>query len=378
MRRAATALALAWATLAGAQQAPTDGVKFSGYFKAMPVASETTLGGSERYTADLNRLRLEWKGPLAPYAAMELQYDNEVLLGDYVQTREYALRQAQPRRTWWDLESVYVREDNLVGQHRIRRAAITLSRGSTDLRVGRQRVAWGTGRFWSPLDLLNPVDPVSLEPGEREGVDAIVLEHKRSAVSRTTLVYAPVHDAPDYMLAQWHGNASGTDFSLTGGRVPEGKMVGLDLAGQLGGAGLRAEWTITRQDAGGTPRRLLLGWDYAFANTLTLSAELYYDGSGSRDPAHYDVAGLLAGRRQSVATRYAGLYARYELTPLLKAESWFVRNFDDRSWYESPRLTYSVRQNVDLALGAQFFGGSMSSEFGQRKTLWFAYAQWFF
>ena len=54
---------------------------------------------------------------------------------------------------------------------------------------------------------------------------------------------------------------------------------------------------------------MLLGLDYAFANTLTLSAEIYYDGSGSSDPAGYDVAGLLAGRRQSVARRYGGLYA---------------------------------------------------------------------
>ena len=378
MRRAALALALTAATGVAAQEGTGAGVVFSGHFKTMPVASETFLAGAQHYTVDASRLRLEWKGPVTPSAAIELQYDNEVYLGDYVHTREFALRQAQPRRTWWDLESVYARQGDLVGIHRIRRAALTLSRGSTDVRIGRQRVAWGTGRFWSPLDLLNPVDPTSLEPGEREGVDAILVEHKRSAVSRLSLVYAPVHDAPDYLLGQWHGNTAGTDYSFTGGSVPEGKMVGLDLAGQVGGAGVRSEWSVTRSDAGQTWNRVLLGWDYAFANTLTLSAEFYYDGSGSHDPARYDLAGLVAGRRQTVATRYAGLYARYEITPLVKAESWSVTNVDDHSWYESPRLTYSLRQDIDLAAGAQFFGGSARSEFGQRKTVWFAYAQWFF
>ena len=204
---------------------------------------------------------------------------------------------------------MYAREGEVLGRHRIRRAAVTLSRGATDLRVGRQRVAWGTGRFWSPLDLLNPVNPIALEPGEREGVDAMLLEHKRSAVSRVSLVFAPVHDGKDFALAQWHSNTAGIDYSVTAGQAPRRSNAGVDIAGQVGGAGVRAEWTVTHQEEWSTPHRVLLGLDYAFANTLTLSAEIYYDGSGSSDPAGYDVAGLLAGRRQSVARRYGGLYA---------------------------------------------------------------------
>jgi hypothetical protein len=301
-----------------------------------------------------------------------------VLIGSYLGTPQFQLESQLPPRTYLDLESVYAREGDVLGRHRIRRAAFTVSHGATDLRVGRQRVAWGTGRFWSPLDLLNPVNPTALEPGERDGVDAILVEHKRSAVSRASFVFAPVHAGRDFALAQWHSNASGIDYSVTGGQVPEGRLLGLDAAGQIGGAGVRAEWTVTQQDVGGALHRVLLGWDYAFANTLTLSAEFYYDGSGSDDPASYDIAGLLSGRRQTVGRRYGGLYTRYEFTPLLKWENWLARNLSDRSWYVSPRLTYSLRQNLDLAAGAQFYGGQHESEFGLRRDLWFAYLQWFF
>lgn len=378
-RRAALALswvaASAWAQ---AQQPAADGIVFSGHYKNMVIRSTTSLAGDERYTLDASRLRLEWKGQLRPALGVELQYDNEVLVGDYLGTRQFQLESRLPRRTYWDLESVYGRGSEVLGRHRIRRAALTLFRGATDIRVGRQRVAWGTGRFWSPLDLLNPVSPTALEPGEREGVDALVLEHKRSAVSRMSLVYAPFRKGRDHALAQWHANATGMDYSVTGGQVHDGRMLGIDLAGQVGGAGVRAEWTVTRQDAGATPQRLLLGGDYAFASTLTLGAELYFDGSGAGDPGNYDLAGLLAGRRQNVGRRYAGLYSRYELTPLLKWENWLARNLGDQSWYVSPRLTYSLRQNLDLAGGAQLYGGPRGSEFAVRKNLWFGYAQWFF
>lgn len=377
--RVALAAGLLAAAGAAAQgDEPAGGVAFSGHVKTMAIASRTMLGGEESFKLAANRLRLEWKGQLRPQLAIELQYDNEVLLGDYLGTRQFALESRQPRRTYWDLEDVYARGADALGRHRLRRAALTLSRGDTDLRLGRQRVAWGTGRFWSPLDLLNPVNPTALEPGEREGVDAVLLEHKRSAVSRASFVYAPVRRDRDNLLAQWHGNLRGVDYSLTGGRVREGTMLGLDLAGQLRGAGLRAEWTVTRLRAGATAHRVLLGWDYAFANTLTLTAELHYDGAGATDPARYDLAGLLAGRRQTVGRRYAGLYARYEFTPLLKGEAWLARNFDDRSWYLSPRLTWSLRQDLDLAVGAQAYGGRGPSEFGRRKDLGFVSLQWFF
>lgn len=379
VRLAALALAsLAASVPARSQEDGGGAVTFSGHYRNMVLRSTTFVGGEQGYSLDSNRLRLEWKGQLRPAVGIELQYDNEVLVGSYLGTRQFQLESRLPARTYWDLESVYARDGEALGRHRVRRAAVTVSRGATDLRIGRQRVAWGTGRFWSPLDLLNPVNPTALEPGEREGADAVLLEHKRSAVSRIAVVVAPVRQGHKLGLAQWHANRGGIDYSVTAGQVREGRMAGFDLAGQWGGAGLRAEWTVTRQDAGGTPHRVLLGWDYAFANTLTLSAELYFDGSGRKDPATYDLAGLLAGRRQTVARRYGGLYARYELTPLLKGEGWAVRNVDDRSWYLSPRLTYSVRQNVDLAAGAQLHGGRSSSEFGQRRNLWFAYAQWFF
>lgn len=382
MPRQASVAGIVLASLAGtvpapAQEPTASGVAFSGHYKNTAISSTTSLEGEQHYTVDVNRLRLEWKGQLRPSVGIEVQYDNEVLLGNYVATREFQL-QSEARRTYWDLESAYARQGEALGRHRIRRAAVTLSRGATDLRIGRQRVAWGTGRFWSPLDLLNPVSPTALEPGERDGVDALLLEHKRSAVSRVSFAYAPVRSGRDFALAQWHANRSGFDYSVTAGQARDGRLLGVDVAGQLGAAGIRGEWTVTRQDTGGTPHRLLLGWDYAFANTLTLTAELFYDGSGTRDPARYDSAGVLAGRRQNVGRRYAGFYTRYELTPLLKWENWLARNLDDRSWYVSPRLTYSLRQDLDLAAGAQLYGGQRSSEFGQRRNLWFAYAQWFF
>lgn len=363
---------------AGAQARAQEAVEFSGSYRNMLISSETSISPVRDYTLDVNRLRLEWRGQVRPSLGVELQYDNELVVGDYLRTPQYRLEAALLRRTYWNLEDAYATGGGYVARHRIRRANLTFSRGDTDLRVGRQRIAWGNGRFWSPLDVLNPLSPVSLDPGEREGVDALLLEQKRSAVSRWSLAYAPARTTADHVLAQWHGNAGGVDYSFVGGRYAGGSLLGADVTTQFRGAGVRVEWAFAHPQGSTRHQRLMLGGDYAFANTLTLTAEFHYDGSGSRSPATYDLTGLAAGRRQTLATRYLGLYAGYELTALLKSANWLVVNIDDSSIYLSPRVTYSARQNLDLAFGAQLHGGGARSEFGSRKHLWFAYAQWFF
>lgn len=352
-------------------------LRVSGYYKNLLLRSETWDG--ERYTLDLNRLRLGLKGPLAPSLRIDIQYDNEALLGSYLRTTQFQQQKDQPPPQYWSAQSNTVERPSLYGVHRLYRAQLQLAIGDTDLRIGRQRIAWGTGRFWSPLDLLNPFSPVALEREERLGVDALLVEHKFGPVSRLSAVYAPSHVAgEDSRALQWHDNARGVDFSFTGGRFRGGDVVGVDLAGQIAQAGVRAELTRVRPREGKAFVRALLGLDYAFASTLTLSAELYRDGSGADSTAAYDFLALLNGARQTLARRYLGLHAGYEITPLLKLNTDIVLNLDDRSRFVAPSITYSIRTNLDGSLGVRWFSGPAGSEYARPPDAVYVILQWFF
>ena len=360
---------------ASAQDDP--GLRVSGYYKNLLVRSETWAG--ERYAVDLNRLRLELKGQLAPGVRVDVQYDNEALLGNYLRTTQFQQQKDQPPPQYWSAQANYVDRPGLYGVHRLYRAQLQLAFGDTDLRIGRQRIAWGTGRFWSPIDLLNPVSPVALEREERLGVDALLVEHKFGPLSRLAAVYAPSRlPGQDSRALQWHGNARGLDFSVTAGRFRGDEMVGLDLAGQVGAAGVRAELSRARPRFGSTFIRSLVGIDYAFANTLTLSTELYRDGSGAASTAAYDFLSLTSGSRQTLARRYLGLRAGYEITPLLKLNTDLVLNLDDRSRFIAPSLSYSIRTNLDATFGLRRFSGAAGSEFARVPNAATASMQWFF
>lgn len=365
------------AAAAGAADPPV--FKLGGYYKNLLVKSETVVPAGDGYTVDLNRLRLELQGQLGPGVVLDVQYDNELLFGSYLHTTQFRLQKDQPPDQYWKGESNYIERPDYYGRHRFYRAYATVSLGETDVRFGRQRIAWGTGRFWSPLDLFNPINPVQLERDERPGVDALLAEHKLGPLSRLSAVYAPRHDRGEASAAaQWHANAGGVDFSLMGGRFRREAVAGVDLASQIGDAGVRAELTYARPQNGMAYRRALLALDYAFANTLTLSGELYHNGAGAANRAGYDFAALFAGRIRNVARRYLGLYAGYEITPLLKWTNYLVANLDDGSCYFSPGLIYSIRTNLDWSLGVQHFGGGPGSEYGRFNDMYYTYLQYYF
>lgn len=355
-RGACAAALVAAAAGAQAQQAPS----VSGYFKSLLIDSRSILPPHDRYTLGLGRLRLELKGPISDRLSVDVQYDNELLLGDYLRTGDFRAAKEREPPTWWHAQANYLDSGHAYGLHRLHRASIAGSFGDTDVRFGRQRIAWGTGRFWSPLDILNPLSPTALEREERIGVDAILVEHKLGAVSRAAVVLAPHHRRRDASFAaMWHDNRGGLDFSVVAGRFRRDTVAGLDLAGQIGATGVRAEITRTWGPGGGT--RVLLGADHAFANTVTLSGELFNDGAAVPD------------RR-----RHAGVAVRYELTPLWTTHHELVANLEDGSRYYRPALTWSPRENLDLTVGAQLFSGRAGSELSSLPRVLYLQLQWFF
>ena len=353
--------------------------KLSGSYLNLYSRSRTVVPTAQDFTLDLNRLRLRLEGEPVRHVALDVQSDAEVLVGSYLRTPQYALFNDRAPTTSLDLDHDVVTRGDLVARHRIYRATVSWSGLTADVRVGRQRVALGTGQFWSPLDLLNPIDPTRLERDYRTGVDAVTIEQKLGAVARLDGVYAPATSRTRSTVAGYaHGNLRGADYSVLAGKFRGDRAIGADFAGSRGGLGIRGEMTATRPMTGPRYARALLGADYGFANTLSVTAELYFNGQGASDPARYDLTALVAGRTLNVARRYAATAVSYQVTPLLKAAAYAVLNADDRSGVLWPRLEYSATDNLAIAAGLQRFSGGSRTEYGRFSNLLHAEVRWFF
>lgn len=150
------------------------------------------------------------------------------------------------------------------------------------------------------------------------------------------------------------------------------------LAGRLSETGVYGEATHTHTDVGRDFMRAVLGFEHAFPNTLTVGAELYYNGQGMTDRTRHDFTQLFSGNIQNAARRYTGAHLKYEFTPLLRTENNPITNLDDGSRFFAPSLIYSLTESWDWAAGVQLFHGGIGSEYGRFYDLYYTSLQWYF
>jgi len=347
-------------------------IQVSGYYKNF-LASTRALASyppQQNYWVDFNRLRLEFKGDITDTTRFNVQYDNEFSFGDYLKTNQFIAQKNLTSDNYFNLYQTYVDNNSVYARHGLYRAYVDTSVGQVDIRTGRQRVAWGSGLFWSPVDIINPFNPTQIEREERTGVDAILADWNNGELSRLSIVYA-AHSAPTRATTafRWRSNLSGFDIGLTGGHFRNDDMVGLDFAGQWHSIGLRGEWTKTSSPVDGNYQRAVLSGDYTAPSSLSIFLELYYNGQGKSDPASYQFTRLFSGEIQSLARRYLGMMVGYDFTPLLKWKNYYIHNFDDGSGFLYSRLVYSSSANAEWSAGSQMFSGNTGSEYGAFENI---------
>ncbi len=367
--------------LGGFWQAAQAQLEVSGYYKNLFVNSRTLglFAPQQPYYLDLNRLRLTLKGNLGEETAFNVQYNNEVILGSYLKTNQFLVQKSLPSDTYFNLDRTYADNTSVYARHGFYRVFLDTRVVGMDVRIGRQRIAWGSALFWSPIDIINPFNPTQIEREERVGVDAVTVDWDYNDLSRLSLVYA-AHANPvrDTAALRWRTNIARYDWGVTAGRFRNDTMAGIDFAGQLGPVGLRGELTQTSSPVDGQYQRVVLGADYSFPNTLSFMAELYFNGQGKSDPSDYDFARLLSGEIQSLSRRYVGALVGYDISPIWKLENYYIQNLDDKSQFLFLRLVVSATDNIELAAGTQLFNGRNGSEYGAFEDNVTLQLEWYF
>lgn len=375
------AAALLFILLAGGEasagEAPGKGYELKGYYKNLLSFSET-FAGKERFTSDLNRLRLE-----ASYSADGLSlfaaYDNQMVLGDAVKTAEFKALKNVREDTRFDLSTVTLDRPDIFWSQSLYRLYGAFSRGPFTVTAGRQRVALGAGRIWNPEDLLNPVSPLQVERDERTGTDAVNMEVTTGPLSGVNFVFAPGKTSnKESFLLRARTNLRGYDFSGMLADFRRDRVVGFDFSGYVKDSGLRGEFTYTVADGGSDFLRSVVSFDHTFPSSLYLLIEYLFNGGNKKDLSNPLNPTLPSGGITTKNRNFMGIGSGYDITPLLRFDLLSVVDLDDKSAYLSPSLKYNILEDLDISAGAQFFTGKKSSEYGGLSDLYYAGLKWFF
>ncbi len=248
-----------------------------------------------------------------------------------------------------------------------------------DLRVGRQPIHFGKGLMFSPLDLVNPFSPATVDAEYRPGVDSVRADAYWGVANQVTLVaaYAGSWDAEGLIFAGYGQTTLGVwDVGLFAGAVRKDLVAGLATAGSVGPVAVTGEATVTLppEDAEEDPFvRATVGGLGFVGDRWTLSGSVYFQSNGASDPDDY-LAKYLAPRWTSgqqffVGRWYAGATVGFTASPAVGLSLFAIANLDDPSALVGPGLSWSISDASELVVSGYAGLGARPDELTEEDLL---------
>jgi hypothetical protein len=367
--------------------------------------------GQERVVNSLTRLRLRGEMRVGDHLSAVAEFDNELAAG-HLDTFEAQIGQAISTRTLLNAGGS-IGNDRVEYRYFLWRAYVQFQSRHFDAVVGRQRVPWGVGRLWSPMDRFNAIRPLAIQGDQFPGVDAALARIRIGDFSEIEGVFAAANTSDDHSGgARIHGVLLDVDYSLMAGLFDDAPAVGFDLARNLGGAAGRTEVVYTHPRravwpiGSSEPSRLDDFWqivvsvDYSFSVGDGLYTLIEYLYNGNAQGFGYGKAGTwltffeqqasFPFYRFTSANRFGGsrvisgsqhlmaLQVGYDVTPELRLDFLTITDWEGLSVVFYPALRWGPRDWLELTIGVQGTAGQRLSEYGSLPTTAFLLMDFFF
>ena len=331
--------------------------------------------------ANLARIRLSPELNFSDIFTVHVDYDNELVTGNYLPSSEFDLFWRMPYDDYNDLFDLS-KEVKYTGDYlyrtKVHRAYAKLALGDFTLTAGRQQVRFGSGRLWNPLDIMNPISPMSLEgSAEQKGTDAIRAEYFFNEFTVLSAVADQKRVNDNDRISELDSrNSSGLgrfrtaigkmEIAALGGRVLRRDVGGADISIIVLDGTLRGSAIRSKAEDSDPYVQASAGFEYNFGFGLYFLLEYFYNGNGLNFNNELKAAYLssmafginernyyvLSNQFVTFNRHYAALALGYDITPLLRAEFFTICDFQGRAVLINPTLKYNAFQDVDFSLSA--------------------------
>ncbi|MCX7735295.1 MAG: hypothetical protein N2319_01160 [Candidatus Kapabacteria bacterium] len=313
---------------------------------------------------NLSRLRIRpvlhfWDG-----GRLELHHETNLLFSDF--SSPLLINPDKTNRQAVKLNWKLISNKSLILTHFIDRLYFKQSFENATLIIGRQNIAWGSGRIWQPTDLFNPINPANFSKFEKDGADAVSFKYSFGSFTDLELVCNLREKFSDYNFAgRFRTNFSEYDLAIMSGRFDKRIVLGGDFAGNFFGAGIRGEalFSSDESDISSNFVRFIFGLDYQFTSKLYCLIEYQFNGAGTTDKEKYDFERLFKCEIQNLNKNYVMASANYLIHPLVSLNLSLLSNLNDNSGYASLLSAYSIFENMNLRFGGIYFYGKEKTEY---------------
>lgn len=387
-------------------------INFSGYYKSffnLLIPKNITSEGDDVEIPDLGmysgKIRLKVSYSPADWISFRAEYELTPTILDTSALSSFQLLTGvnPPKYRITDIpDKLYPGENTPEGgfyiNQNLDRFFATLSFNFADIYIGRQVISWGSSYIFNPTDIISPFNFNEIDKEEKTGVDALRIRIPLGAMDELDIGYVfgdenGIKNSAFFIRGKF--NLFKSDFSILILGFRQNLLLGFDMSGSLGGAGLRLETAYILDkvmdkdlpvELKNNYFRLSLGLDYNFNDRFYGYFEYHFNSPGSLDPNNY--LSLSTGNAYSEGSVYllgkhyisAGL--TYQLHPLVPLSAFAIYNMSDKSIIISPSLEYNISENIYLSFGTFISAGkgiqvtntdslNLRSEFGSYPNLIF-------
>lgn len=327
--------------------------------------------------------RKEWAFDTA-YQLIALHDDSLALAGNQA-LGAFGLLGGLPSddRRLFDLTSVIDSSSQNALLHRLDRLSAGYANDKVVVRVGRQALSWGNGLFYTPMDLVNPFDPATIDTEYKAGDDMLYMQYLRddgddvqgAVVIRRDPLTGDVEGNQATSALKYHGFAAEYEYDLLIAESYDDNIVGLGVGRGIGGAQWSADLVLT--DTSGDSyvqfvTNLSYSWTLADKNMSGL-LEYHFNDFG-QSSERYDPASLASnpdlldrlarGQSFTLGRHYLAGTVTVEMTPLWNLSPVVLVNLSDPSALLQLTSTYSLSDNMTLLANINIPIGANGSEFG--------------
>jgi hypothetical protein len=345
-----------------------------------------------------NRLNFNWQ--MTEHLRIDAGIRNRFITGseDMLDPKSISTDMA-----YFDMSWNFAEGKNALANISFDRLYITFEKNKWKLQVGRQRINWGQTFVWNPNDIFNTYSFFDFDYPERSGCDAFRSTYYHDETSSSELAVSINHDKKftAALLHRW--NSNNIDYQLIVGEQAETDIVigaaltndfsGLNLRGELsyfhpikeaeqnnviiatktniikpvpsGEFNLDSDYKARKKTAFQSDAfqatgivAISVGADYIFSNSLMLQTEVLYNNVGN----DFSGSGLMGLYAAPLSAKYLSICdwnifanASYPITPRLNGSLSAMYFVDIDAYYAGLSLDYSVIENLDLSLIAQYF-----------------------
>jgi hypothetical protein len=373
-------------TIPNKNNEPESKFNFRGYVKYLPLLNINRDFSQENFNQIIhNRLNFRYYFKPELYAVFEIR--NRIFSGANIRDNHIALSTFLAGDDgYFDASVVPVSNRNLLAHVISDRFYFDYTKGNWNIRAGRQRINWGINMVFNPNDLFNTWSFFDFDYEERPGADAIRLTRYISGMDRIEMVVNPARETKNMVAAALYGfNIRGYDFQGITGFFKNRAAIGGGWAGNIRQIGFKGEFTWFRdmQPVVGTKAGNIVGGaslSHRFQNEIFITTEYLYNGGRNRFEQNIPLllTNPLSPDNLSFAKHTLFIQGMYPVNPVFSVGLSTINYMEDKTFFISPLLIYSLKTNLDASIISQIFAGPQTSPLAQAGYLIAGTLKWSF